>query len=415
MGDEVKIALVGMGGYGRGYAQVLFELSAQHHAKLVAGIDSHPENCPLLGEFRQRNIPIFADLNQFYEKGSADLVVISSPIHCHAQHTIHALSQGSNVLCEKPLSGVVQDGLAMLAAERESGKFVAIGYQWSFSPPVLALKRDIQSGLLGQPILLKTKVFWPRSDRYYKRNQWAGCQKVDGRWALDSPVNNAAAHYLHNVFFILGSGMEPSASPVAVQSELYRAREIENYDTVALRCLTKSNVEILFLTTHATQGEIGPVLEYQFSEAVVTFDAGVDTGFVARFKDGKTKEYGNPSSDENHWRKIWDAVDSVRNGLPVACGIKAFLAQTACMNGAQESVKNITQFPDDMIQEEVRGGDRYRWVPGLGEVFDRCYHLGVLPSALGDISWAKPGVEIDLRNYRNFPSRGGRNERYLSM
>jgi predicted dehydrogenase len=404
MQDEVTIALVGIGGYGEEYAKAIFESAHLYRAKLVAGIDPNPESCSLLGEFHLRGIPIYPDLNQFYNNESADLVVIAAPIHLHAQFTRQALSKGSHVLCEKPLCGAVQDGLAMLEAERESGKFVAIGYQWSFSPVVLALKKDIQNGLFGGPRCLKTKVFWPRSDAYYGRNQWAGCQKISGQWVLDSPVNNATAHYLHNALFVLGPTRETSAKLVSVEAELYRGRIIENYDTAALRCLVEPEVEILFYTTHATLEEIGPVIEYQFEDATISFDPDYGDGFVARFNNGKVKQYGDPDSKTNLWRKLWDCVGVIRTGKSISCGIEASLAQTICMNGAQESVKEILDFPDDLVKILVRDDARFRWVPGLQENFERSFDLGVLPHLLGDCSWTRPGTEVDLRKYKHFPS-----------
>ena len=321
MQDEVTIALVGIGGYGEWYAAELFDSAAQHGAKLVAGIDPYAERSSVFGEFQQRNIPIYPDLEQFYEREFADLVIVSTPIHLHAPHTHRALEQGSNVLCEKPVSGTIQEGLSMLKAERDTGKFIAVGYQWSFSPAILELKKDIQAGLLGQPRCLKTKVFWPRTDGYYGRNQWAGRQKIADRWVLDSPVNNATSHYLNNAFFILGSGLGTSTNPSSVQAELYRAREIENYDTAALRCMTEDGVEILFFTTHSTQETIGPIIEYKFDDAVVTFESGSDTGFVARFINGHEKEYGNPDCKEDYWWKIWESVDAVLSRGAVACGV----------------------------------------------------------------------------------------------
>ncbi len=404
MKNEVRIALVGIGGYGELYAAELFDSATQHGAKLIAAIDPYAEKSSVFGEFQQRNIPIYANLEQFYEHEFAELVIVSAPIHLHAPYTCHALKQGSNVLCEKPVCGTFQEGLSMVKTEREMGKFVAIGYQWSFSPAILALRKDIQNGLLGQPRCLKTKLFWPRSDEYYCRNQWAGRQKIDGRWVLDSPVNNATAHYLHNAFFVLGSGEGTRVNPMSVQAELYRVRSIENYDTAAIRCLTDEGVEIMFYTTHSTQELIGPIMEYQFDDAIVTFGSGSDAGFVTHFKNGQTKEYGNPECKEDHWRKIWESVNAVRNGASVACGVADSLAQTVCMNGAQESAIEISNFPESLIQNISQDDNKYRCVVGLQKVFELCFDLGVLPAELGDISWASPGKIVDLKGYKKFPS-----------
>ena len=127
---------------------------------------------------------------------------------------------------------------------------------------------------------------------------------------LDSPVNNATAHYLHNMFYLLGKSPQASAMPVTVEAELYRANDIENYDTAAIRAIVECGTEVLFYTTHATPERRGPLSCFEFERAIVEYDAGGAGQFVARFHDGRTKSYGQPTLDRHE--KIWQAVDSVR-------------------------------------------------------------------------------------------------------
>jgi len=59
---------------------------------------------------------------------------VSSPIHCHVPQSVAALRGGSHVLCDKPSRhGADVDRLA--DARDRAGRFVMIGYQWSFSTP----------------------------------------------------------------------------------------------------------------------------------------------------------------------------------------------------------------------------------------------------------------------------------------
>ncbi len=202
MTDPIRIALVGLGGYGQFYLRALLGAATRgYDIRLVAGIDPEPERCRNLEQLKAAGVPIYPDLARFYDEvaevsqPAADLVIIAAPIQLHAPLTKLALSQGANVLCEKPVAPTIQEAMGMLEAEKEAEGFVAIGYQWSFSEAIQALKRDVQSGALGQPVRLKTKVLWPRPASYYARNNWAGGLKTpDGHWILDSPANNATAH-----------------------------------------------------------------------------------------------------------------------------------------------------------------------------------------------------------------------------
>ncbi|MBN1246643.1 MAG: Gfo/Idh/MocA family oxidoreductase [Anaerolineae bacterium] len=409
--DNVKIAMVALGGYGNFYLARLFSPEAQEIAgpfEFVAGIDPDPRGCRYLEVFEATGVPIYPDLDAFYARDTADLVIIAAPIHLHLPFTRTALAHGANVLCEKPVAATIQEARQMAEADAAAERFVAIGYQWSYAATMQALKADIIAGVFGKPVRFRTKVLWPRTQSYYHRNTWAARKKTSGgSWVLDSPVNNATAHYLHNCFYVLGATRETSARPVDVQAELYRANDIENYDTAALRCHTDDDVEVLFYTSHPVDQNIGPTLIYEFEDAVVHY--GVTGGtehrgdtVVATFKDGRVKDYGNPFADDA--TKLWDAMDAVRTGAPLACGVDAAMSHTLAVNGAQESMADIVDFPEDVILLQEQDEDVLVYVDGLVGALERCYDAGVLPSELGTLPWAKAGEVVDLRGYLRFPS-----------
>jgi predicted dehydrogenase len=291
----------------------------------------------------------------------------------------------------------------MIHAEETNPGFIGIGYQWSFSPAIQMLKYDIMNGVLGKPLRFRTKILWPRTSTYYQRNAWAGrIKNASGTWILDSPANNATAHYLHNCLYVLGSRRETSAILTTVQAELYRANQIENYDTAAIRCYTDEGVEILFYTAHPVRHNIGPILSYEFENAVVKFSAS-EKNLIAHFHDGHVKDYGNPSS--NDAIKLWDAVNAVRTGEPLACGVQAANAHTLCINGAQESVNDIAQFPAHLIQRTGIEDGMLTWVAGLQETLESCYKTGKLPAEDPNVAWARGGHIVNLRSYTTFPSR----------
>jgi predicted dehydrogenase len=333
-----------------------------------------------------------------FASAPVDLLMIATPIHQHAPQTCYALGQGASVLCEKPLAGTLEDALRMLKCQREASprQFVGIGYQWSYSQAVQGLKRDVMAGVLGRPVRLRALALFPRPLAYFRRNDWAGRVTTDGgAGVLDSPVNNATAHYLHNMLYVLGETRETSATPAWVQAELYRANAIENYDTAAVRCVTEGGAEVLFYTTLAARDRRGPVLRYEFEQAVVEYDFAESPRMVARFRDGRVKDYGNPNQDRSE--KIPQAIDAVRTGAPLACGIAGALPHTLCVVAAQESVPAVAEFGDSMRTVEVlEGGDAIVTVPGLGEVLGECYERGVLPAESGKFAWARGGRRVEV-------------------
>jgi len=380
----MRIALVGVGGYGALYAWALLSPPPELDVVFAAAIDPMAERSRAWAAMQQAGVPAFSDFNDFLKQQSADLVVIAAPIHLHAPLTRLALQHNLPVLCEKPLSATLEEGLAMRAAERESGLTVGIGYQWSFTAAIQALKADIQAGVLGKPRRLKTLVLWPRALSYYQRNNWAGRLRMpDGAWVLDSPVNNATAHYLHNMLYLLGERRETSAGLRELQAELYRANQIENFDAAALRVWTESGVEVLFYTAHPVRELVDPWMVFEFENATVTYRGGEQPEFTAQFKDGTSKNYGSPG--DNNADKLWQMVAALRGGPPPACGILAALSHTRVVD-ALRSVP-VSEFPADRLCHEDRGDDPLVWVDGLGETFRQAFLEGALPAELG-AGWA---------------------------
>ena len=398
------IILAGLGGYGMIYVAALLERPADGRFRLVAGVDPKPRNCGRLAELSARGVPIYRSLQQFYRAGRADLAVLSSPIHRHCLQTCLALSQGSHVLCEKPAAATVQDVDRMIRARDRAGKHVAIGYQWSFSTPIQRLKQDILAGQFGAARRLKSFCLWPRDEVYYHRNKWAGrLRDARGAWVLDSPANNAMAHDLHNMLYLLGPRTNASAEPVDIVAELYRANEIENFDTAALRVCTNSGAEVLFYGSHSIADDSGPEFCFEFERATVTYTAGQGP-IVARLNDGSIREYGGPN-DEPQVTKLWTCLACLADNGTNPCGLEAARAQTLCANGAQDSAGAPIDFPRELLRVKGTAPRRLVWVDGLAEVLRECYVAGVLPSEAG-IAWARAGRLVELRGYRYFP--GGR-------
>jgi predicted dehydrogenase len=413
MAEAVSLVMVGVGGMGAAYLEALLGKSDQGLFRIAGAVDPQPNRCKQYVEMRAMGVPCFVSLEDFYRNRKAELAVISSPIQVHMRQTSFALAKGSHVLCEKPAAGTIQEVRAAIEAEKAAARWVAVGYQWSFSPAVQALKDDIRSGLFGAARKLKCLYLWPRDEGYYARNDWAGKRKdAEGAWVLDSPVQNAMAHDLHNMFYVLGKTPETSARPAEVEAELYRANAIENFDTAAARIRTEEGVEILFIVSHASEADRGPVARYEFEKAVVRCDSRT-SGLWAEFPDGSRKDYGVP--DAGPMAKLWQSIAACREeGARPVCGLEAASSQTLCVNGIQDSMPDIRDFPAGLVRT-VEGpgerrlavetpGARRRVVDGLDEALEACYEAEKLPSEIG-LSWGAKGAKVDLRQYTSFPSR----------
>ena len=413
MPAPVSVVLVGVGGMGAVYVRELLENKDGGLFHIAGAVDPQPNRCRQYVEMRAMGVPCFVSLTDFYRNRKADLAIVSSPIQLHMPQTSFALAKGSHVLCEKPAAGTIQEVRTAIETEKASARWVAVGYQWSFSPVVQALKDDIRSGLFGAAKRFRCLYLWPRDEGYYTRNDWAGKRRdAEGAWVLDSPVQNAMAHDLHNMFYVLGKEKETSARPAEVEAELYRANAIENFDTAAVRVRTEEGVEILFLVSHASDEDRGPVVRYEFEKAVVRCDNRT-SGLWAEFPDGTRKDYGVP--DAEPMNKLWQSIAGARDGgARPLCGLEAASSQTLCMNGIQDSMPDVHDFPAELVRT-VEGpgarrlavetpGARRLVVEGLDEALAGCYESGRLPSEIG-LPWSAKGIVVDLKEYAAFPSR----------
>ena len=401
MSNPASIALVGVGGYGAMYLSALLDGPQRREAALVATVDPDPVRCARWHELQTLGVPHHADPDALYRHHSVDLTIVASPIQLHAEQTILALGHGSHVLCEKPAAATVQDVDRMMDAEARSGRSVAVGFQWSFTSPIRQLKAGILRGDFGKPLRFKSLCLWPRDESYYSRNDWAGRLRDDqGRWVLDSPVNNAMAHDLHNMLFLLGDTPTTSAHPVEVVAEAYRANPIENADTVAARVMARDGTEILFLGSHAVPDDHGPVFTLEFADAVIVYDAD-HASILADFKNAATRTYAPPDATP-HEQKLWSCLASIADRQPMACGLAAARAHTLCVNGVQDSTGMSVDLPGDMIRTIGPAGNRLASSSELAVLLRACFRAGALPSELG-APWARRGRRIDLSGYRSYP------------
>ncbi len=397
----MKLVIIGVSGYAKVFIEAMFLNKPNEQFEVAGFIYPKSRKSPIPSQLIDNNIPQYDSLEEFYKSDSADLVIISSPINLHLEQTVTALRNGSNVLCEKPIAATIQDAREMEKVSKETKKFVAVGFQWSFCEPILSLKKDILDGMYGKAISAKTVVEWPRTVRYYNRASWAG-KIMDnyGNWVLDSVANNATAHFLHNMLFLLGDTIDQAAYPETITAETYRANDIENYDTFAGKIRTKNGVDLLFLASHAVKDNLNPIFEFTFEKGKVTFDFSKDSILYGHKDDGTTKAYGNPFDDE--MRKIFTCIRTIKGEDENPCPIDAAIPQLMVINAVTEEIP-ITQFPNDVVVRGETKGETLLYVEGMNKMLDDCYEEEKLPSEMG-YKWAIAHPTINVSNYTKFTS-----------
>jgi predicted dehydrogenase len=119
----IRIALIGAGTMGKWYAKVFKEYDG---AELVAICDLDGKRAQAVAD--ESGGKVYTDYRLMLAKEKLDAVAVATPDRFHRQPVVDCLGAGKHVLCEKPLSTTLEDGLAMKEAVGKSGKQLMINF-----------------------------------------------------------------------------------------------------------------------------------------------------------------------------------------------------------------------------------------------------------------------------------------------
>ena len=249
----LRVAQIGVGGYGGTHLRFLRGLKEMGRLELVSVADPFEHRMPeLSAELRSEGVVWHRQHHDLLAAGERlDLVVIAVPIHLHERMTLEVLqgAPGARILLEKPAVPSLEQLERLIAAD--SANRVRVGFQTALQQQVIRLKQWVQSGELGDIESVTVAAGWPRDDDYYQRAPWAGRMYHDNQLVYDGPATNALSHLLNNVCNIMGGAL---ARPDRVEGWLARAREIESYDTFFSEC-RMGGAKVRALLTHAVAKE----------------------------------------------------------------------------------------------------------------------------------------------------------------
>lgn len=147
VGNGPRIAVIGLGGFGRLHLQALLDLGRPPVA--VADPDAgrvHDAAREVRG-WTGRHVECFNDPLLLLEQTQLDAVIVASPNPTHAGFTLAALDRGLRVLVEKPVTGSVVEARQILATGRAGD--VLPGHVLRFSEPHRRVVGEIRRGAIG--------------------------------------------------------------------------------------------------------------------------------------------------------------------------------------------------------------------------------------------------------------------------
>lgn len=345
-----RVALIGVTGYGTIYLQLVREALARKTVQLVAAVIINQAQVPdIVAELKAAGATIYSNTDEFFarEAGKVDLCLIPVGIQWHARITISALRADMNVLVEKPLAGSLKDVLAIRKAEAASGRWVAVGFQDIYPLEARWLKNQLLTGVIGQVEELRMIGLWPRPRAYFARNHWAGRVAADGAAVLDSPLNNAFAHFVNLALFFAGPSTEQSTRVSVDSAELFRAHDIDMFDTAVVRGSSASGARFWFGVSHAIAETRQPEIsirgsagraEWWHEQRCVIVDAA-----------GHRRVFPLPSSEESREHMFSAVLARLADPSAFVCTTAIAEEHTRLVEAVQHA-SSVRRFPDSEIE-----------------------------------------------------------------
>ncbi|MGW8205203.1 Gfo/Idh/MocA family protein (plasmid) [Sphingomonas bisphenolicum] len=215
---KIGYAIVGLGSYAT--RQIMPNFAGCEHAHIAALVSGTPAKLESFGD--QYGVPkthrySYADFDRIRDNPDIDAVYIILPNSLHAEYAIRAAKAGKHVMCEKPMATSVADCQAMIAACRQAGKKLMIGYRSRFEPYNRLAIDLARSGHVGPTRLITAEHGFP-----IKPDQWR----------LDKPLSGGGSMMDIGIYSLNAARYLTGEEPVEVSAVESTDRSDPRFRTV---------------------------------------------------------------------------------------------------------------------------------------------------------------------------------------
>ncbi len=212
-----------------------------------------------------------------------DLVSVATPNKYHKPLTVAAFEAGCHVLCEKPMAMNAAEGREMLAAAEKARKLLMINFSYRFTEQSMALKRQVETGIIGDVYFART--IWHRRRGLPGLGGWFGQKALSG----GGPLIDLGVHRLDLALWlmgypqpvwVMGSTYNPISSVLAKQQNaLFDVEDLAvglvkfaNGATLELEASWAANIKESELMETRLYGTLGGLVQRNLDETY-KFDA----------------------------------------------------------------------------------------------------------------------------------------------
>jgi UDP-N-acetylglucosamine 3-dehydrogenase len=146
--DNVRIGVIGGGGWGKNHLRVFNELGVLQCLCEIDPIKAQKWSA-------KYRVNAYTDIEKMLDTERLDAVTICTPSITHFDMASRTLKRGINTFVEKPMTATSLDGKKLLQLSKTFGAFLTVGFVERFNPAVIDAKEAIKNRELGEPLLLE--------------------------------------------------------------------------------------------------------------------------------------------------------------------------------------------------------------------------------------------------------------------
>jgi predicted dehydrogenase len=371
--NPVRVVLAGVHGHGRWHLANLRRLTESGLVQLVGVCDTRP--APELSDVDQSD-----DLGALIERPGAEITILVTPIHTHADLAEIALRAGSHLLLEKPPAPSLAEYERISSAVRASGLACQVGFQSLGSEAIPFLRKQIADGGIGRVRGIGVAGAWDRPASYYVRAPWSGRRRLGEVAVTDGALTNPFAHAVATALAVAEA--EQFGAVQGIDVELYRANAIEADDTSCLRLQLADGTVLTVAVTLCASRRHEPYL-------IVHGETG-QARLTYTLDEVQLRQGGERVKVSTHARVdlLENLVAHVRTGSQLLVP----LTRTGAFSQVVEAIRLAAEpRPIGQSQQEITrdstGDVTGRVLPGIAEVTTRSAERLALYSEL-DLPWA---------------------------
>ncbi|HKP08853.1 MAG TPA: Gfo/Idh/MocA family oxidoreductase [Microbacterium sp.] len=310
MTDTLRCAIVGTGAIAHAHIKAI---SAYPHAELVAVTDLSRAAAEAFADTYGAPA-VYDDLDALLAAEHPDVVHICTPPGAHAAQTLAAFAAGAHVVVEKPPAPSLDELQEMTDAAASAGRQLAVVFQQRTGTAPAHVKRLLDSGALGRPLVAQCQTLWYRDAAYFAV-PWRGKWETEG----GGTTLGHAIHQLDLLAFLLGDWTR-------VEGRLWRLdRETNTEDVSTATVVFEGGVVAQVVSSTLSPREVSSI-RIDTEKATITVDHLYGHGHEnwritpAPFVDADEAaswEITGPEERSDHVYLLRDVFDALRSGAPL--------------------------------------------------------------------------------------------------